>query len=673
MTFFFSVKNQQTDILKRIFRLNKNTEDESPHKEGTIIETWKILIIDAVAKAIISPLLTTAQLKRLGITVVHDITAHRQPIYEAPAIYIVQPTPENIELISEDAKAQRYDSMYLNFISPVELSQLTELAKRTSEDGTSNLITKVFDHYFDFITYEHNLFSLRMENSFLKMHDKKMAPGDRDIFLNSIATSLSHVFLTMQSVPIIKCSNSPNVKKITELLTEHMRSEKFVEAMAAMTTDSQSSSSSSSSFSSSASSASGGIGLNSAERPLLLILDRTSDVTPAIQHQWAYLSLINELLDYRPGRVSWMSSLSLTAGDKADAKAGKKMAIVNFDSDEFWRENIDADFELISERIQEMLTQYKDDAEHIKQRYSAGDDGSTGAQAADLMQDLNPLTVIKTTLDNHTLIATEVTSRVHKRILDHYAGVERELMEKRDVTGNALELLAAEYALRGTAYDQFDTTYTGNQAGSSSSDSSASSSASASSTAAGELARTAAPAMQTKGTFSDMIRLLCIAYLSGADCTPFRDAERQIENWKHGLFPALRFVRHLYPNVAPAQQGAGSFLARLTKKASFDYVIPKIAKDVMNGTSSAESDSLLTYDPIQDSATASSSTTPARQIYRKVIVFVVGGGTTAEYLNLMQYAKANGKELIFGCTELLTPDKFMSQLASLGRIVFGDI
>lgn len=75
-----------------------NKDSKSPVK---VIEIWKVLVLDQFSRRVVAPLLDTAQLKRLGITLTYDILQTRHPIYGVPAIYCVQPQPENITLICD--------------------------------------------------------------------------------------------------------------------------------------------------------------------------------------------------------------------------------------------------------------------------------------------------------------------------------------------------------------------------------------------------------------------------------------------------------------------------------------------------------------------------------------------------------------------------------------------
>ena len=54
--------------------------------------------------------------------------------------------------------------------------------------------------------------------------------------------------------------------------------------------------------------------------------------------------------------------------------------------------------------------------------------------------------------------------------------------------------------------------------------------------------------------------------------------------------------------------------------------------------------------------------------FKQVIVFMVGGGNYAEYHGLQQLAQKLGKQLIYGATDLVSPDQFVDQLHALAEL-----
>ena len=67
--------------------------------QGQVPE-WKVLIYDTMGQSVISPILKVNEIREQGITVHLPLTKERFPIPDVPAVYFVQPTSENIQLIA---------------------------------------------------------------------------------------------------------------------------------------------------------------------------------------------------------------------------------------------------------------------------------------------------------------------------------------------------------------------------------------------------------------------------------------------------------------------------------------------------------------------------------------------------------------------------------------------
>ena len=69
------------------------------------------------------------------------------------------------------------------------------------------------------------------------------------------------------------------------------------------------------------------------------------------------------------------------------------------------------------------------------------------------------------------------------------------------------------------------------------------------------------------------------------------------------------------------------------------------------------------WDPkLPNSSTIARSKAPITD----VIVFMVGGGSYTEYIDLIQNT-ANLKSIIYGCTDLINPINFLTDLQRLGK------
>ena len=89
---------------------------------------YKVLVLDAYTRQLISPLLAVNDLRKYGVTLHLLVQSDRQNIPDVAAVYFIQPTPENIKRIYQDVQIGVYESFYLNFSSTLPAALLDEMA-----------------------------------------------------------------------------------------------------------------------------------------------------------------------------------------------------------------------------------------------------------------------------------------------------------------------------------------------------------------------------------------------------------------------------------------------------------------------------------------------------------------------------------------------------------------
>ncbi|KAG5548595.1 hypothetical protein RHGRI_014072 [Rhododendron griersonianum] len=66
-----------------------------------------------------SPLIHVKDLRKHGVTLYFLIDKDHKPVHDVPAVYFVQPTQPNVDLIAAAASRSLYDSFQLNFSSSI--------------------------------------------------------------------------------------------------------------------------------------------------------------------------------------------------------------------------------------------------------------------------------------------------------------------------------------------------------------------------------------------------------------------------------------------------------------------------------------------------------------------------------------------------------------------------
>lgn len=118
--------------------LNLNAAPSSVARDQS--DMYKVLVMDKFCRDIVAPLLRLNELRKHGITLHLALEAERQPIPDVPAIYFVQPTAANMDLIVLDASRGLYQSMHLNFVSSVPGRLMEQLASGLVKAGASGQV-----------------------------------------------------------------------------------------------------------------------------------------------------------------------------------------------------------------------------------------------------------------------------------------------------------------------------------------------------------------------------------------------------------------------------------------------------------------------------------------------------------------------------------------------------
>ena len=212
-----------------------------------------------------------------------------------------------------------------------------------------------------------------------------------------MASSLAHVFLTLGAVPLIRSANTPLCTSFSRTLSLLLSSPSFLTQLNKINAINATNAINSNTRTATAA------WHSSRERPLLVILDRSSDCATPLRHGWAYLDLTNDLLSYAPGRISWNEEKTQTDTQKDTEKETQKEKTtrtramsVSLSSDFFWAANIAQPFDQVVTNASALAPMYQRESESLKSSFglsSADSADSEGKAKTNLMQNLNPLTV----------------------------------------------------------------------------------------------------------------------------------------------------------------------------------------------------------------------------------------------------------------------------------------
>jgi sec1 family domain-containing protein 1 len=457
-------------ILK-IFQLNNDRNDPNVNVDLTDSlawsDEWKVLVYDNDTKAIISPLLTVAELRSLGVTLHMSIDTNRDSIPDVSAVYFIQPTPTNLRHLMDDTAVGKYRDFSIHFTPSVPRQMLDNLAKSCVENGAVVRIRSIFDQYLNYIALESRLFSLNMQNSYSSIWSPSLTEADLEKFAKDIASSLLGVFATLNILPLIMtCRDGPS-ERIGALLDQMIRDQLDSGGGIFARSAGGPSSNALSSLSANQKLASLTLGANS--RPVLLLLDRTLDLSGPLMHGSTYESLVDDTLgpislnrvnivgaqDASQSTASGAPSSSGSAASNSwlewatgsSAAAGKhkgKTYTLDSDVDSFWRHHFSAQFPAAIEAHEKELAQVVAREAEIRKTTSssaslAEEDAAANLQAAspdaatergagaDLVATIDSLPALlrrKKVLQMHAELLQAVMNGVSSRLIPHFYELE---------------------------------------------------------------------------------------------------------------------------------------------------------------------------------------------------------------------------------------------------------
>eukprot|EP00048_Salpingoeca_helianthica_P016594 m.233165 g.233165 ORF g.233165 m.233165 type:complete len:626 (-) comp19003_c0_seq1:62-1939(-) len=581
--------------------------------------SWKILVYDKFGQDILAPLLSLGELRELGVTLHLLVGTDREPIPDAPAIYFLLPTEENISRIEKDFQGHTYDSYQLNFLAPLPRTMLESLAACAVAAGCESCVTRVFDMYTQFVSLEDTLFMSRNADrdalSYYALNSPDASDAQMERMVSDVVESLFCVCATSGTVPIIRCSRGHAAEMIAKQLDARLRDN--LKSRASLFADPLTVS-------------------GSFQRPLLAVLDRGIDLAAPLHHTWTYQALTHDLLDYSMNRVKM-------AGDD------KKPVVYDLDkTDVFWGQQRGRAFPEVAAAVEEALTAYKDRERRIKELKGGVGGETDDAVAAALAENtamlnqavssLGDMVEQKKNIDMHMNLLTRIMEQLKDRQLDVFYEVEEEIMNKKTPSKPVLEILRQS----GNPQDKLRMYLL--------------------------YLLDAEPAPDTCAA--------CEAALRDAGCDLGAIAWlRQIQQMQrmshHTQITASHSGESLFSQASKMIKVGGDFWAQGIKKlvpTSGDLAVTRVVEALLDNRSTPMTQDYLYLDPRTLKAAASTTVPKGRAPFDEAMVYIVGGGTYNEYQNLQDFCQRTGgtRRITYGSTTMVSATQLLSDMTRLG-------
>ncbi|KAF7549543.1 hypothetical protein G7046_g8315 [Stylonectria norvegica] len=427
-----SLRDRQIASLKKILNLNEtveSSETDEAHANGLLAPVapildadgnpiWKVLVFDDLGRDVISSVMRVSDLRSMGVTMHMHIGTPRHPIPDVPVIYLLEPSPQNIQGITNDLQKGLYSPAYINFLSSLPRVLLEDFATQTATAGTSDQIAQLFDQYLNFIVAEPDLFSLGMQNehTYWALNSATTSDAELDRVVDRIVSGLFSVIVTMGVIPIIRCPKGAAAEMVAARLDRKLRDHIL--------------NSKDNLFSNPRSNTSTG---TPTSRPVLILLDRNVDLIPMLSHSWTYQSLVHDVLNMKLNRIT----IETSTEEGGPGKSTTKKAYDLTSNDFFWSKNAGVPFPQVAEDIDAELTKYKEDTASITKKTGVTDledlQNDTSASAQHLKAAITLLPEMrerKGVLDMHMNILAALLTGIKNRQLDNYFQIEENVIKQ---------------------------------------------------------------------------------------------------------------------------------------------------------------------------------------------------------------------------------------------------
>lgn len=639
MSLDVSLRDRQISILQRMLHLNKEGSADLTLASKSEEIIWKVLVLDAKSRSVLSSVLRVNDLLKCGITVHSLINSKRANLPDVPVIYFVEPTIENILYIIEDLNQDRYDSFYINFTSLINRELLEEFAKKVSISGKSQKIKQVFDQYLDYIVTEPNLFSLNLPEIFTQFNSSNTDEEKIHKLVDVIANGLLSTIVSMDIIPVIRAQQNGPAEFVAQQLDLKLR--EYLSNTRGSTVATAS----------------------IQQRPVLILLDRNFDLASMFSHSWIYQCMVSDVFQLQ------RNTIKIT---KHAAKDGEKDSTKNYDVDPkdfFWNKYSQLPFPDAVETADAELNAYKNDAKEVtaKTGISSLDDIDPNANATANIQQavekLPELTARKATLDMHMDILSSLINELQAKNLDKYFEIEQNATDPK-VLKEFLELLVVD-SERDSSLDKLRTFII------------------------------LTLLVDLTPEYIEKVKSIFKEKYPQVDLSSFNYILKFKEHSKLANLSTLNETSNNFTNQA-SQMNSSALLSGLSSKLygltegkisegltsiatrikSFIpekklLLITTIVEAIMDPINASQQSVQLTdeYVYLDPKSRGGHSKPPKRQSYQESLVFVVGGGNYLEYQNLQEWANDPNKahrKVIYGSTEITSASEFLEECSVLG-------
>lgn len=358
------------------------------------------------------------EILEVGVFLVENISLGRQPYVTMGAVYILEGTEKNVDLIGRDftpptkklvsgRKGPMYASAHVFFTTPLSQALLNKLAQTPAAPHIKTLQ----EVNLAFIPFESRAFHLGRDVAHFAELFAPMIPDGPEtvsmgVEMERMATQILSACTVLGDSPRVRYRKSASDHRSFRLA---VRVQKKLEELSLESKH------------------------DVGRSATLLIVDRTVDLIAPLLHEFTVQAMATDLLDLGPDGSCYEYSYSTAAGPQ-------KKSVSLDERDQLWttlrHAHIADCSQLIIERFNKFLMENK---AAVKSRSaSAGDDVTSLAELKDTMAALSEFHEMKAEFSLHLSIAQDCLAQSERKKLIEVAGLEQDMATGVSASGEAV-------------------------------------------------------------------------------------------------------------------------------------------------------------------------------------------------------------------------------------------
>ncbi|KAI1301897.1 Vacuolar protein sorting-associated protein 45 [Halotydeus destructor] len=354
----------------------------------------KVLLMDQETTSIVSMVFSQSDMLTKEVYMFEriDRMISAENMRYLKCVAFVRPIPENIDFLKQELKSPKYGQYHIYFSNVISKTDVKAIAEADEHE----VVRDVQEFYSDYVPVNPHLFSLNMVGSCYNGSTTNWnAHG-----LQRCVQGIVSVLLTLRKCPTIRYQASSDLcKRLAEGVRHVMSKEGSLFTFRDNTKH------------------------NSFEHstltipPVLLIIDRRSDLVTPMLNQWTYQAMLHELLAIANNRIS--------LADVPGVTKELKEVVLSSEHDDFYEKNMYLNYGEISSNIKDLMDEFQS---HTKSQQKV----ETIADMKAFIENYPQFKRMSGTVSKHVTLIGELSRLVTARNLLEVSEAEQELACQND-------------------------------------------------------------------------------------------------------------------------------------------------------------------------------------------------------------------------------------------------